>query len=278
MKQRRPSAFKRPTVLARYEPFKLLVVRLLRDLLALVPGLVARSPRLQRLSASLHFAELVRTDYTQYLVALARSAGAIVGENCRFYSWIVASEPTLVEIGNGVIISGDVQFVTHDGALITQWERFPNVVNHYGRIKIGDKCFLGLSSIYLPGIELGERCIVAAGSVVMDSFPANCVIAGNPAKFVCPTSMYMELKKHAPGTVYDPVWAFPLKYPPHLLAQLRPSLPLKPPRGEAVRNNGRATEPTSTVIPSAPSSATPLPSPPDPDNPSSSAGTSRRFD
>jgi acetyltransferase-like isoleucine patch superfamily enzyme len=281
MTEPRASAFARPKVLARYEPWKLLVIRLLRDLLAIAPGFVARHPRVARLSESLRLAELLRTEYTRYLVELARSAGAIVGENCRFYSWIVASEPTLVEIGNGVIISGDVQFVTHDGALITQWERFPDVVNHYGRIRIGDKCFLGLSSIFLPGVELGERCIVAAGSVVMESFPANSVIAGNPAKYVCPTSIYMELKKNEIGTIYDPTWAFPLKYPPHLLAKLRPSLPLKVPRGGVASVNGAARAPRPAAgSPDRPASVamTPESPPGDPLNPTGNSGPTGSLD
>ena len=34
-------------------------------------------------------------------------------------------------------------------------------------------------------MELGENCIVAAGSVVTHSFPSNSVIGGNPARLIC---------------------------------------------------------------------------------------------
>ena len=54
-------------------------------------------------------------------------------------------------------------------------------------IVIGKKCWLGANSVILPGVQLGNNVIVAAGSVVNKSFPDNSVVAGVPAKIVhCP--------------------------------------------------------------------------------------------
>ena len=40
-----------------------------------------------------------------------------------------------------------------------------------------------MNSVILPGVTVGTRTIVGAGSVVTKSFPeGNCVVAGNPAK------------------------------------------------------------------------------------------------
>ena len=42
-----------------------------------------------------------------------------------------------------------------------------------------------MNSVILPGVKLGTRTIVAAGSVVTKSFPEGyCVIAGSPAKII----------------------------------------------------------------------------------------------
>jgi acetyltransferase-like isoleucine patch superfamily enzyme len=36
----------------------------------------------------------------------------------------------------------------------------------------------------LPGVEIGDGCVVGAGSVVTKSVPARSVVAGNPAKVI----------------------------------------------------------------------------------------------
>jgi acetyltransferase-like isoleucine patch superfamily enzyme len=54
---------------------------------------------------------------------------------------------------------------------------------HHG-IVIGNDCWLAAQSIVLPGVSLGDRCVVAAGAVVTRSHPAGCTLAGVPAKVI----------------------------------------------------------------------------------------------
>lgn len=52
-------------------------------------------------------------------------------------------------------------------------------------IVIGEKCWIGMNSVVLPGVVLGNHTIVGAGSIVTKSFEeGNCIIAGNPAKVI----------------------------------------------------------------------------------------------
>ena len=52
-------------------------------------------------------------------------------------------------------------------------------------VYIEEKCWIGMNSVLLPEVRLGEKTIVGAGSVVTKSFPmGNCIIAGNPAKII----------------------------------------------------------------------------------------------
>lgn len=52
----------------------------------------------------------------------------------------------------------------------------------YLHTRIGKNCFIGGESIILPGITIGDGCVVGAGSVVTKDVPAASVVAGNPAR------------------------------------------------------------------------------------------------
>lgn len=50
--------------------------------------------------------------------------------------------------------------------------------------RIGHDCVIGINSIIMPGVNIGDEVIVGAGSIVTKDIPSNCVVAGNPAKIL----------------------------------------------------------------------------------------------
>ncbi len=163
----------------------------------------------QVLNKRICMARLMRDDPVQWRVERARENGVIVGKDCRFFSLNIFSEPYLIEIGDNVIISGEVIFVTHDGAIYLFKDEDPHLFGHFGRIIIGNNCFIGMGAIILPNVEIGDNCIVGAGAVVMESIPHNSVVAGNPAKVIFKTDLYRRMKLGSKYTLRDQKYAFP---------------------------------------------------------------------
>lgn len=111
-----------------------------------------------------------------------KNKGMTIGDNFRCFSDINNSEPYLIEIGNNVTISTNVSFITHDNSISKIND---NYTDCFGKIKIGNNCFIGLGSIIMPGVTLRDNTIIAAGSVVTKSFEQeNIIIGGNPAKII----------------------------------------------------------------------------------------------
>ena len=51
-------------------------------------------------------------------------------------------------------------------------------------IVIGDHAFIGARCIIQKGVTIGEKSIIAAGSVVVKDLPSMCIAGGNPAKVI----------------------------------------------------------------------------------------------
>lgn len=101
------------------------------------------------------------------------------------------SEPYLVKIGDHVTISFEVAFVTHDGATWVYRETDKKKYTKFAPIIIGNNCFIGCRSTFLPGAKIGDDCIVAAGAVVTKTFPSGVIIGGVPAKIIGETNNFI---------------------------------------------------------------------------------------
>ena len=51
-------------------------------------------------------------------------------------------------------------------------------------INIGNHVWIGMRSMILKGVTIGDGAIIAAGSVVTKDIPSKCLVAGNPAKVI----------------------------------------------------------------------------------------------
>ena len=116
------------------------------------------------------------------LIKYLREKGMKIGENCRIFCDISTSESYLVEIGNRTTISGNVTLITHDASI---QKVMPDKTDLFGKIKIGNNCFIGYGATIMYGVTLPDNTIVAAGSVVTKSVAeSGKIVGGNPAKII----------------------------------------------------------------------------------------------
>jgi acetyltransferase-like isoleucine patch superfamily enzyme len=88
---------------------------------------------------------------------------------------------------NGHITIGKGSYIAPNVGIITSNHNLGDLRKHNGGIDVvlGEGCWIGMNSVILPGVILGNKTIVAAGAVVTHSFlDGNLVIGGTPAKII----------------------------------------------------------------------------------------------
>ena len=81
--------------------------------------------------------------------------------------------PRGIHVGAESYLAFDVAVLTHE-----------MIQAKYVDTRIGTRCFIGARSIIMPGVEIGDGSIVAAGSVVTKNVPPRTIVAGNPARIL----------------------------------------------------------------------------------------------
>jgi acetyltransferase-like isoleucine patch superfamily enzyme len=103
----------------------------------------------------------------------------IIGTNSTINEGVHINCRDKVKIGNNVHISSNVQI--HTGKLII--DVFPRV-HEKQPILIENDVWLASNVVVLAGVTIGEKSIIAAGSIVTKDVPANSLAMGIPARVV----------------------------------------------------------------------------------------------
>ena len=89
---------------------------------------------------------------------------------------------TNVTINNHVCILPN-SIISHDSVIGT-YSSVAGGAIICGNVTIGDSCYIGAGSSIREGLNIGEKSLVAIGSVVVKNVPKSMVVAGNPAKLI----------------------------------------------------------------------------------------------
>ena len=114
-----------------------------------------------------------------------QSGEIILGDDVHIGGFTQIHSMHRLEIGDGCVLSEHVYMsdVAHGfdpaaGLIMKQ------ALESKGPVRIGKQVFIGYGCSVLPGVTLGDHCIVGTRSVVTRSFPAYSMIAGSPARLI----------------------------------------------------------------------------------------------
>lgn len=141
-----------------------------------------------------------KTDRLRLARLMAR--GMTVGKNVYImagaeFDW---GYPFLIEIGDNCRISKGVRILAHDATTFRDLG-----ATRIAPVKILEGTFIGERAIIMPGVTIGPRALIGAGSFVNRDIGEGAAAAGNPArpygKFADMLEKYSEII--AGGTVFE---------------------------------------------------------------------------
>lgn len=105
-----------------------------------------------------------------------------IGEKVFFNFNCVVLDVAQVTIGSRTLLGPNVQIYTATHPI--NYKERASGLEYAKPVTIGEDAWIGGSAIICPGVTIGDRSIIGAGSVVTRDIPANVLAAGNPCKVI----------------------------------------------------------------------------------------------
>jgi galactoside O-acetyltransferase len=89
-----------------------------------------------------------------------------------------------IEIAKNSLLANMVQLITANHVFDDPLTPIRNQGVTIGRIEIGEDVWIGAHTLVLPGVEIGNRSVIGAGSIVTKDIPPYSVAVGAPARVI----------------------------------------------------------------------------------------------
>lgn len=120
--------------------------------------------------------------HTKLRVFFHKLRGVNIGKNVEIgYFCILGNvHPKLITIEDNVVITAKVVLLEHDNSYY--YTRGLDV--KIGPVVLKKFSFIGINTVVLPNVTIGERSIVGPNSVVLKDIPSDVIAGGVPAKIL----------------------------------------------------------------------------------------------
>ena len=127
---------------------------------------------------------------------VALSAGMVPGQQCLTSPVVTIGNRCLIGRGSGIvghfsITIGDDVWTGHHVYITDQNHGYEDIsipISHQTQpelpVVIGNGSWLGFGSVVLPGVTIGEHCVIGANAVVTSDIPDYSVAVGVPARVI----------------------------------------------------------------------------------------------
>jgi maltose O-acetyltransferase len=105
-----------------------------------------------------------------------------IGEKVFFNFNCVALDVTYITIGSRTLFGPNVQLYTATHPI--DYKERATGLEYAKPIKIGEDVWIGGSVVVCPGVTIGDRSVIGAGSVVTKDIPGDVFAAGNPCRVI----------------------------------------------------------------------------------------------
>ena len=112
-------------------------------------------------------------------IKILRSGGVKIGKECFIGAGVEFDGlfPDLIEIGDRCVVTSGAFILSH--FYNTEDRKF-----YAGKTQIGNDVFIGLNSLIVNSVTIGNSATIGAGSVITRDVPPNELWAGNPARMI----------------------------------------------------------------------------------------------
>ena len=111
-----------------------------------------------------------------------KDASIVIGANVQTNNNIFICAGNRIKIGDNTLIGQNVTIMDFEAHGIDPDKR--RQVGEIGQVIVGENVWIGNNVTILKNTKIGDNSIVATGSIVTHSFPANVIIGGVPAKII----------------------------------------------------------------------------------------------